>query len=296
MAVISTRAFGCQPCFFPVSFSNSRFGSVLSFGCDFTMPLIFFKKSDGTMEALMVNNGAIIEEGYTGRYSVPNDEALRVGLNAMTKLDINETLDHLGMTTMPMSAKKSVMVESFIHAWNNIREGARMTRDVQVGAATLAQGKGGGKGVASASSGDASLTPFSGTPQRLGDDKPSLVGYSVALSSKGKVEDVDGEAYTFDPNTPWTDEDETALTFLKGINKGGGITIDGDKLAKLEKKKAFVMSPDYDIADFIADYTDDGEVVLPQSYLDSPDDFGQCVLFHIYDPPRHEEVDDPLHL
>jgi len=76
----------------------------------------------------------------------------------------------------------------------------------------------------------------------LGDDEPSS-GYSVALNSSGNLEDVDGQPYVFDLNTVWTDEDETALIFLKSVNKGGGITIDGDKLAKLEKKKAFVMSP-----------------------------------------------------
>ena len=273
-----------ETCFFSVGFSNSRFVSALSISCVFTMPLIFFKKSDGTMEALMVDGGSIIEEGYNGRYVVQNDDHLSVCLNSMTKLAINETLDHLGMTTMPISTRKDVMIASFIRAWNDIQEGARMTRAVQVAAATLAQGKGGGKGVASASSGDASVAPFSGTPQRLGDDKPSLVGYSVELSSKGNLEGMDGEPYVFDANTPWSDGDETALKTLKELNKGSGITIDGDKLDKLEKKKAFVMSPDYDIADFIADYVDDGEVVLPQSYLDSPDDFNQCVLFHIYDP------------
>ena len=79
------------------------------------------------------------------------------------------------------------------------------------------------------------------TPLCLGDDEPSS-GYSVALNSSGNLEDVDGQPYVFDLNTVWTDEDETALIFLKSVNKGGGITIDGDKLAKLEKKKAFVMS------------------------------------------------------
>ena len=135
------------------------------------------------MDALMVNNGAIIEEGYTGRYSVPNDEALRVCLNAMTKMDINETLDHLGMTTMPMSAKKSVMINSFFHAWNAIQEGAHMTRDAQVAVATLVQGKGDGKGVASASS-DVPLTgttPFSGQGYKLNSegDETAIETYDI---------------------------------------------------------------------------------------------------------------------
>lgn len=102
---------------------------------------------------------------------------MKSALQSMTVQSIKDTFTELGFAGLPSKPNKDALIRTFLHYWDEIKSNvAELGGRIENAPAVIALAQ-------PASSGDALVAPFSGTPQRLGDDKPSS-GYFCGIEFK----------------------------------------------------------------------------------------------------------------
>ena len=274
------------------------------------MVLTFFKKPDGTMCALALEAGTVFSADEIDDLDVSGDVSrIRFILEKMTKDQIFSMVGRLGFRPSNKSATKQNTIDSFLNQWETIYNRAQMISTVQ---ATQ-------KSSSSSTAQTTTTNTYAGKAHRLDDEDDAPVSlkkpWSVCLSSKGALEQIDGKDYKPNDTEEWTERDQTALDTLQKLNNNPmGMKVDSDKLRELEakKKKIEAQAAGEDDARYIKMMTeamgkpevskdddeplsDDGSprscgsitdyIDLPLSYLNDPSDFSS-------DESNHGELEE----
>ena len=197
------------------------------------MVLTFFKKPDGTMCALALEAGTVFSADEIDDLDVSGDVSrIRFILEKMTKDQIFSTVGRLGFRPSNKSATKQAAIDTFLNQWETIYNRAQMISTVQA-----AQ-----KSSSSSTAQTTTTNTYAGKAHRLDDEDDAPVSlkkpWSVCLSSKGALEQIDGKDYKPNDTEEWTERDQTALDTLQKLNNNPmGMKVDSDKLRELETKK-----------------------------------------------------------